>query len=188
MAQEYSRIILKRSLQAGVTPTVPTVDDLNQFNGTDIFEGELFWNIPDAKLYTRSGSSIVQLAGDCTVSGSPIEIQVAVSDETTPLSSGDGKVIFRAPCDILVTEVRASLTTADVSNYTVMSIDVEGTSFCEGLTVDAGDRTSVGSAYSYTLPSPPVISDDDEIFLNIDFAAVETTATGLKITIIGTRI
>jgi hypothetical protein len=58
---EYSRIILKRSFTPGVTPTVPELDNLNQFIGTDIFEGELFLNIPDNKLYTRANNEIILL-------------------------------------------------------------------------------------------------------------------------------
>ena len=188
MSQEYSRIILKRSTLAGVQPTVPAVDDLNQFNGTDIFEGELFWNIADQKLWTRSGSTIVQLTGDGASAGTPIEIIMPASDETTALTTGDGKVTFRAPSGINVDEIRASLTTSDSTYDIVVSIDVNGSLFSEGLTVDAGSKTSVGSASPYTLPSPPQISDDDEISINIDAAPAGNTATGLKVTIIGTRI
>jgi hypothetical protein len=60
---EYSRIIIKRSTIPTQVPTVPAVDDLNTFNATDIFEGELFYNVPDEILYTRTGSTIVQLTG-----------------------------------------------------------------------------------------------------------------------------
>jgi hypothetical protein len=59
---EFSRIVLKRSITPGVSPTVPEIDNLNQFLGTDIFEGELFYNVPDKKLYIRSGEEIVLLS------------------------------------------------------------------------------------------------------------------------------
>jgi hypothetical protein len=60
---EYSRIILKRSFTPDVVPTVPENDNINQFSGTDIFEGELFFNIPDEKLYTRANNEILLLNG-----------------------------------------------------------------------------------------------------------------------------
>lgn len=60
--EEYVRIIIKHTQTAGATPSVPTDDtDLNSFTDTDIFEGELFYNVPDEILYTRSGSNIVNL-------------------------------------------------------------------------------------------------------------------------------
>jgi hypothetical protein len=61
MATEYSRIIHKRTSVPGLAPTVPISDNLNDFIGTDIYEGELFYNITDQKLYTRSNSEIVLL-------------------------------------------------------------------------------------------------------------------------------
>lgn len=60
---EYSRIILKRSNVSGVIPTIPISENLNQFIGTDIFEGELFINIPDNILYTRANNEIIVLNG-----------------------------------------------------------------------------------------------------------------------------
>ena len=58
---EFSRIILKRSTVALQVPTLATSTDLNLLTPTDIFEGELWYNIPDQKLYTRSGLTIVDL-------------------------------------------------------------------------------------------------------------------------------
>lgn len=60
--EEFVRIIVKNSTTAGEIPTIPVDEtDLDSFLDTDIFEGELFYNIPDEILYTRSGSNIVTL-------------------------------------------------------------------------------------------------------------------------------
>lgn len=59
--REYSRIIVKRTSVAGATPSAPTASNIEDFTPTDIFEGELFFNIPDKKLYSRSGGDIVLL-------------------------------------------------------------------------------------------------------------------------------
>lgn len=50
---EYSRLLLKRSVTAGVVPTVPLSNNLNDFNATDIYEGELFYNVADGILFSR---------------------------------------------------------------------------------------------------------------------------------------
>jgi hypothetical protein len=61
---DFTRQIMKRSGITGDSPTVPANEqDLNTWLPTDIFEGELFYCIPDEKLYTRSGSSIVEITG-----------------------------------------------------------------------------------------------------------------------------
>jgi hypothetical protein len=64
MRIEYTRLIQKRTGVTGEAPTVPANDnDLNTWLATDIAEGELFWNIPDQKLFTRSGTAIVEITG-----------------------------------------------------------------------------------------------------------------------------
>lgn len=61
---DFTRQIMKRSGITGDSPTVPANEaDLNTWIPTDIFEGELFYCIPDEKLYTRSGSNIVEITG-----------------------------------------------------------------------------------------------------------------------------
>lgn len=60
---EKRRLIIKRTNTPGVVPTVPTIDDINTFIATDIFKGELFYNIADNILYTRDNSGIVTVGG-----------------------------------------------------------------------------------------------------------------------------
>ena len=59
---EYSRLLMKRSLTSGVVPTIPLTNNLNDFTTTDIFEGELFYNVADGILYSRDLTGIVILA------------------------------------------------------------------------------------------------------------------------------
>jgi hypothetical protein len=117
----------------------------------------------------------------------PIEIQLACSDETTALTTGTAKITFRTPCAMTVTAVRASLTTAQTSgNIFTVDINEGGTSILSTkLTIDNTEKTSTTAA------TPPVISDssladDAEITIDIDQIG-NGTATGLKVTIIGTR-
>jgi hypothetical protein len=58
---ENSRLLLKRSVTAGVVPTVPITNNLNDFIATDIFEGELFYNVADGILYSRDLTGITIL-------------------------------------------------------------------------------------------------------------------------------
>ena len=74
-----------------------------------------------------SGTNIKTINGsDILGSGNlalPIEIQLACSDETTALTTGNNKVIFRTPCAMTINEVRASLSTAQTSGN-ILTIDI----------------------------------------------------------------
>jgi hypothetical protein len=137
-----------------------------------------------------SGTNIKTVEGNTLLGSSPIvvarEIQLACSDETTALTSGTAKVTFRAPRAMVITGVRASLTTAQTSG-SIFTVDINdsGTSILSTkLTIDNTEKTSTTAAI------PPVISDtaiadDAEITIDIDQVG-DGTAKGLKITILYT--
>lgn len=114
-------------------------------------------------------------------------LAVACSDETTALAAGTSKTVFRMPHAMTVTEVRASLTTAQTSG-SIFTVDINegGTSIISTkLTIDNTEKTSTTAA------TPPVISDssladDAEISIDIDQIG-DGTAKGLKVYLIGTR-
>jgi hypothetical protein len=117
----------------------------------------------------------------------PTEIQLAASDETTALTAGTAKVTFRMPYAMTVTEVRASLTTAQASG-SIFTVDInEGgaTILSTKLTIDNTETTSTTAATPAVI-SDTALADDAEITIDIDQIG-DGTATGLKITIIGTR-
>lgn len=62
MSTQYSRPLVKRSGITGTMPTIPASLDINTFLNTDIIEGEMFYNIPDNKLYISDGSAINVIA------------------------------------------------------------------------------------------------------------------------------
>jgi hypothetical protein len=116
-----------------------------------------------------------------------VEIQLAASDETTALTAGTAKVTFRMPHAMTVTEVRASLTTAQASG-SIFTVDInEGGSsiLSTKLTIDNTETTSTTAATPAVI-SDTALADDAEITIDIDQIG-DGTATGLKITIIGTR-
>jgi hypothetical protein len=117
----------------------------------------------------------------------PIEIQLAASDETTALTAGTAKVTFRMPHAMTLTAVRASLTTAQASG-SIFTVDINegGTSILSTkLTIDNTEKTSVTAATPAVI-SDTALADDAEITIDIDQIG-NGTATGLKITLIGTR-
>ena len=117
----------------------------------------------------------------------PVEIVVAASDETTALTTGTAKVTFRAPHAILLTEVRASLSTAQ-SSGSIFTVDINesGTSILSTkLTIDNTEKTSTTAATAAVI-SDTSIADDAEITIDIDQVG-DGTAKGLKVTLIGYR-
>jgi hypothetical protein len=112
-------------------------------------------------------------------------IQLACSDEVTPITASTNKVKFRMPYAMTVTAVRCSLSTTQTSG-SIFTVDIHesGTTILSTkLTIDNGATTSVGAT------TPPVISDtaladDAEITIDVDQIG-DATAKGLKVTIIG---
>jgi len=145
------------------------------------------WTLDDNSVYKCTDAttgSAVWVLQTVTI---PIEIQSAASDELTPLTPGTSKVTFRLPTAFTLTEVRASLTTAQSSglDFTV-DINQNGTSILGTLlTFNNTQKTSTTAAVPATIVTSS-LTDDAEITVDIDQIG-DGTATGLKITLIGTR-
>lgn len=163
----------------------------------DLADGSLTGTLVAAASTTARGS--VELAADGETSASlaiqgndnrladaeKIEIGVAISDETTALTTGTAKVTFRMPCAMTVTAVRLSLTTVSSSGTPTVDINEAGTTILSTkLTCDASEKTSTTAATAAVI-SDSALADDAEITLDIDTAG--TGATGAKVWIIGTR-
>lgn len=114
------------------------------------------------------------------------EAQLSCSDLVNPISTGTNKAYFRAPRPFTLTQVRASLLTAQTAGsiFTV-NIKKSGVSILSTkLTIDNNATTSVGAT------TPAVISDStitDDVVISIDVDQVGNgTAIGLIVTLIGT--
>lgn len=117
--------------------------------------------------------------------GSSAEVGVACSDESTAIDSTGTKVTFRMPYAMTVTDVRASLTTADTTGITV-DINESGTSILSTkITIDANEKTSETAATAAVI-SDSALADDAEMTVDVD-AVGDSVAAGLKVWIIGTR-
>lgn len=112
---------------------------------------------------------------------------LAVSDETTALTTGVGKLTFRMPYAFVPTTVRGSLTTAQTGG-SILTVDINesGVSILSTkLTIDNGEKTSTSATVPPSL-SDVLLGDDAEITIDIDQIG-DGTAKGLKITLIGRR-
>ncbi len=104
---------------------------------------------------------------------------VAISDESTAITTGNAKVTFRAPYAATVTAVRASLNTASSSGTPAFDINESNTTiFSTTLTVDQDELTSTTAATPAVI-SDTAIADDAEIKIDIDTAG--TGAKGAKV-------
>lgn len=176
----------------GTTVTIPAGETRILFsNGLDVVDlsgsgggGGNFTDLADVpSSYTGQELRLVRV----NAAGTALEffdniktLTVAVSDETTDLTTGDAKITFRAPQAMALTGVRASLSTVSSSGAVTVDIEEGGsTIFSTLLTIDASEKTSVSAAAPAVL-SDTSIADDAEITINIDGAG--TGAKGLKVT------
>lgn len=118
-----------------------------------------------------------------------VRIILAASDESTALTTGDGKVTFRLPDAMTITSVSASVNTAPVGSTIIVDVTKNGTSiFSTLLTIDASEKTSLTAATPAVLNAAQVsCAADDEIAVNIDLIGSGTAGAGLKVTIKGYR-
>jgi hypothetical protein len=108
---------------------------------------------------------------------------LAISDETTNITTGTAKVTFRAPFAMTLTQIpRSSLSTASSSGLVTVDINENGTTIlgANKLSIDANEKTSTTAATPTTL-ADTAIADDAEITIDIDAAG--TGARGLKVTL-----
>jgi hypothetical protein len=138
--------------------------------------------------FTSFGRSLVDdvdAAAARSTIGALETIIVPIGDETTAITTGNGKVAFRMPFALTVTAVRASLTTASSSGIPTFDINEGGTTILSTkLTIDANEKTSTTAATAAVI-SDTALADDAEITVDVDVAG--TGAAGAKITIIGVR-
>ncbi len=131
--------------------------------------------------------TIAKWTGRRVSAAKPENIIIAASDETTALTTGTAKVTFRMPYAMTLTDVRASLTTAQTSG-SIFTVDVnEGgtTILSTKLTIDNTEKTSTTAATPRVI-SDAALADDAEITVDIDQIG-DGTAKGLKVVLIGTR-
>lgn len=112
---------------------------------------------------------------------------IAVSDETTELTTGTAKVTFRMPYAVTLTAVRASVTTAPTGAVLTVDINEAGaTILSTKITIDATEKTSTTAAVAPVI-SDSSLADDAEMTIDIDTVGSTFAGAGLKVTLIGTQ-
>jgi hypothetical protein len=112
-----------------------------------------------------------------------VEIPVAMSDETTALSTTGQKFAMHTTRAMLVRKVKTELNTASSSGLVTVDIKENGVSILSTLiTIDVGELTSDTAA------TPPVISDSNlasDALITFHLTVTGTGAKGLKAWLIG---
>lgn len=121
-----------------------------------------------------------------TGSTAPTEhLSIAVSDETTALTTGTAKATFRVPYAFTLTAVRSSVTTAPTGATLTVDINEGGTTILSTkLTIDVSEKTSTTAATAAVI-SDSALADDAEITIDIDQVGSSTAGAGLKVYLIG---
>ena len=159
----------------GVAYEMPSSDGtVNQILKTD-GSGNVDWIAPSAVI----------------VASQKYDLVVAASDETTALTAGPTTVLttFRAPRAFTLTNIRATLTTAQPSGTQLLTIDVRNTQVDESImstkiTFDNGEKTSSTASTQPVLSTTDILVDDE--FTVYSDLVGDSGASGLKIILIGT--
>lgn len=138
---------------------------------------------------SAGGFAYLTIGSGLAISGTTLRkyeaIVIAVSDETTAITTGTAKVTFRMPFAMTLTEVRASVNTVSSSGLPTFDINEAGVSILSTtLTIDANEKTSTTAATAAVI-SDTTLADDAEMTIDIDTAG--TGAKGAKVTLIGYR-
>lgn len=145
--------------------------------------------VPDADAATEAMNRQTSDARYAPKATFPVLIGIALSDETTTITTGTAKACIHAPFAFTLTAVKAEVNT--VSSSGVVTVDInEGagagtTLLSTKLTIDASEETSATAATPAVI-SDSAIADDARITFDIDGAG--TGAKGLKVWLYGTRV
>ncbi len=170
--------------------TIVKADTDNTPEAMPVAEGTLIGRLSGGEITDLEASEVATLLALATTYQAratfPVVIGVALSDETTAITTGTAKVTIRAPYAFTLTSVLASLSTASSSGIPTVDINESGSTILSTkLTIDAGEKTSTTAATAAVI-SDAAIADDAEITFDIDVAG--TGAKGLKVWLVGTRV
>ena len=112
-------------------------------------------------------------------------IVVAASDEVTAIEAATTAMQFRMPLAMTGTAIRASLGSACSTGTFTVDVNIGGaTVLSTKVTIDATEKTSTTAAVPSVL-SDTAWADDEIVTIDVDVDG-DATATGLKVTLIGT--
>lgn len=116
----------------------------------------------------------------------PFDMAVAISDETTTITTGAAKVTYRATRAFTIVSAKASLTVASSSGIPTFNVNKNAVSiFSTKITIDATELTTVTAAIPSVLTTTAVAADD---ILTFDIDIAGTGAKGAKIYLVCTTL
>jgi hypothetical protein len=152
---EYSRLLLKRSTQTGVEPTVTSATTLNQLTSTDLLDGEMFLNTTDKRAFVRLGNTIEEFSftvtGGTTYEWTTLDIGAWDMDNIANLNVPHGlnSVEFSSIVNLDFTLVDDGGTTFYSSNHPDVYSTFDSTNITlrrtNGGFFDSGNFSSTGS-------------------------------------------
>jgi hypothetical protein len=132
--------------------------------------------------------SMIQFSPPASSATVTESIGLAVSDETTNLTAGTGKLTFRMPFPMFVTSVRGSVNTAPTGSTIIVDVNEDGvTLFSTRLSIDAGEKSSTTAA-SQSVIDNGLLAEDSEITVDIDQVGSTVPGKGLKLWLQGIRL
>jgi len=114
----------------------------------------------------------------------PRELMIAISDESSNLTTGTGKSTFRMPgAGQIIGLPRINVNTAPTGAPIIVDVNKNGTTILSTkLTIDASEKTSTTAA-TPAVVSVDTFADDDEFTVDIDQIGSTIAGKGLKLTI-----
>lgn len=119
---------------------------------------------------------------------------VALSDETTDLTTGTGKAIFNMPFAMTLTGVKANCTTAPVGSTIIVDINENGSTIMNThatqnkLIIEASETSSTtAGGTNVAVLTDTALANDAFISFDIDQIGSSTAGKGLKVTLYGYR-
>ena len=136
---------------------------------------------PTAAVTIKADTSQLVTPYDLTQIKDTLFTTVAISDETTALTTGTAKRTFRMPIGCTLTKVRASVVTAPTGATLIFDINEGGsTVLSTKLSIDASEKTSTTAATAAVI-SDSTIADDAEMTIDIDQVGSTIAGAGAKI-------
>lgn len=178
---------------AGELTVTETSDDITFANTVD--DKTIKFTVKDDGSAVRTATfTAVTDSNHLQLKGIEETFIIAASDETTDLTTGDGKATFAAPFNMLITGVKASVTTTPAgSNITVAirrlragaaTVEVLSTN----ITIEPNEETSRTATSAPAInTSNDDINIDDIIAIDIDGVGSSRAGKGLKVTIFAYR-
>lgn len=158
------------------------IDSATNLEGTDIATGDTIAYHDASDSNVKKGFVSDLPFASKTASESFI---VALSDETTDLTTGTAKASIRMPYAFTLTDVRASVNTAPTGSVLTVDINESVSSILSTkLTIDATEVSSETAATPAVI-SDSSLADDGDISFDIDTVGSTISGAGLKVTLIG---